>query len=245
MYFHNKKGQVTIFIIIAVIVVAGVGLFFVFNDNIRNNLFASGADRINVFVEECIEDVGSEAVFGIGNRGGYFVPVNLSTKLGTPYYFSDNKSYMPSKEKVAYGISEYVNERLSFCVNDFEDFSDLEINSGEVNTETEINEDNVILNVDYPLTIIQGEDESQIDSFNVKVDVRMGLVYDAIQQFVSEHTNTIDICLTCLYNLMVEEDLFVEMTTIENGNVIFVVRDENSEINGEYFEYAFAMNRSV
>ncbi len=59
----SKKGQLTIFIIIAILIIAVVGLFFVFRGGIQKEKPVSPESApIKNFVQECLDDSLEEVV---------------------------------------------------------------------------------------------------------------------------------------------------------------------------------------
>jgi len=244
-----KKGQVTIFIIIAIVIIVAGFLVFMFYPQLRGG-FASETDNINIFVEECIRDVGERVIYRIGQEGGYLIPPNLSTSfapnfsaehVGLPYYYlSDGKNYMPSKKEIENEISTLINDNLFGCIKNFENFPEFEITSGEIKTNTKIKNDEVILNVDYPIKIIKDKSTTILKEFkNIKIPVRFGIVYDSVYELMQDQLNYEDRCLSCMWNVAIKNDLRINMIDYEEI-VIFIIRDENSELNGEFFKFMFA-----
>ena len=82
---NSRKGQVTIFIIIGIVllIIAGIGIYL-FNStgvaNLTDTEFEStktvdtNLRPIKMFVEKCMNDVGSKALKKIGRQGGYIQP---------------------------------------------------------------------------------------------------------------------------------------------------------------------------
>jgi hypothetical protein len=68
----EKRGQVTIFIIIAIILVASLSLFFIFRDKLSGPRFSG--DPVYLFIENCIEEVGGDAIYYITRNGGHMLP---------------------------------------------------------------------------------------------------------------------------------------------------------------------------
>ena len=83
----NKRGQLTIFVIAAILVVGAVLLYFAFQQGLIQQPLNADAERVYNFVQTCIEEKSVETIYQIGENGGYFFPPNLSTESGVPYYF--------------------------------------------------------------------------------------------------------------------------------------------------------------
>jgi len=236
---NNKKAQVTIFIIIAIVIVGAIILFFTFKDDIGKT-FGSENEALSSFVENCIEKTGKDAIYNIGQKGGYFYSPKLSTSNGIPYYYYEGDNEMHSKEEVEKEISTYLNEMLTFCTGQFEDFPGLNITSGEVNTKTTIESDKIMLDVTFPLTVISNNKNYIIENFNkVEILIRVDLIYDSIEELIKGQLGKENICLSCITKIALKNDLKIDMTGAENAT-FFTIKDEHSKINGIPLEWKFA-----
>jgi len=236
----KSRGQVTIFIIIAIIIVGAVALFFALREGIKEReAYTPEVAPIANFVEECIENTAEDVIYTIGQGGGYYFPPAFSTDSGIAYYLINNKSYMPSKKQIEEEISYFISSKLFFCTRNFVDFPEFEITQREIQTSSKIHENRVILNVKYPLTIKKGESRLRIKDFEVEIPVRLGLVYSSVSGFIAEGIED-GICLSCLLNISETHDLYVDMFDYDNETVIFIFKDENLKLNDVAFEFVFA-----
>tara|TARA_Y100000310_G_scaffold343977_1_gene454327 strand:+ start:1352 stop:2083 length:732 start_codon:yes stop_codon:yes gene_type:complete len=235
-----KKAQLTIFIIIAIVIVGIIVLVFSLQTGIIKQPLNPDSEKVYDFVQGCIEGEGTELVYEIGSNGGYFFSPELSTESGVAYYYSNGKNYMPSKEQVEKEISFFMNEKLFFCTRNFVDFPDLEITQREIKTQTTINENNILFDVNYPISIVKGESTSLIEDFETEIPVRLGIVYDSIEKIMQTKIGEESICLSCLLDISLENDLYVDMLDYDDETTLFIFRDENSKINNETFVWIFA-----
>src|SRR3989344_3704129 len=132
----NKRGQLTIFIIVAIFIIGIVLIYFAFQQGLIQQPLNPDAERVYNFVQTCIEEKSIETIYQVGENGGYFFPPNLSTDSGVLYYYLEGENLMPSKEQVEDEISFFLEQKLFFCTRNFVDFPDLEINQGEIKTQT-------------------------------------------------------------------------------------------------------------
>ena len=240
----NKRAQLTIFIIIAILIVAVVALFF----SLRGNLKLPGKPaspetaEIQNFVQECLDDSLEEVVFKVGENGGYYFPPKVSTPvLEVPYYIKNNKNLMPSKEDIEREISRGIERELFFCIEDFTFFeNEYEITKRKITPpEVVIEPERVLIEMNYPLTIQKGDSKSKIEDFNSEVPVRLGIVYDAVARFVEEEIKTPEMCVNCLLEVL-GEGLYINNFKENDNTEIFVLTDYNSIINKKKFIYNFA-----
>ena len=242
---NNKIGQLTIFIIIAILVIGAVALFFTLSGTLqREKAYPIEVAPIANFVQECLDDVSEEVVYAVGDGGGYYYPPKLTTDvLGIPYYKIRNKTYLPTKERVEQQISRYVSENMLNCTRDFRDFPNYEIKQGKISSNTEILEDSVKINLNYPLTILKEDSSYRINDFETEIFVLFGIVYNAINMYIEDElaADPLGICVTCLLDVSEKYGIYIDSFDIEEGDVVFMFIDNSSFDEDENpFKYVFA-----
>ena len=248
----NKKAQLTIFIIIAIFIIAVVVLFFTLKGILQKEKpISPETAEIQNFVQECLDDSLEEVVFKVGENGGYYFPSSAPATtpvLEIPYYIKDNNNLMPRKEKIQEQISKGVARELIFCLRDFTIFTnEYEITKGKINPpEVVIEPERVLVELNYPLTIKKGESHSKIEDFNSEVPVRLGIVYDAVGEFAAGDLKTEGICVDCLLNIGEKYQILIDSYySEETSDIIFIVIDEGEyfEKSEEVFKYVFAIEQ--
>ena len=236
----NSKGQVTIFIIIAILIIASAVLIFTFRDKIGLGIFSSNSDPVYLFVQNCVQETGQDAIHFITQQGGYLFPPTFSTSDGIPYYFYNKKDYMPTKDRIGEEISDYITNSISYCTNGFTNFPDLNITEGEIKANAKIEDEKIILDVVYPLTIKQGESTKKFENFdNINIQARVGVIYNSIQSIIQEQVGKDSICLSCISEIVDKEGLTLDMTNIEEA-IIFTITDKYSKIKDVPVGWRFA-----
>lgn len=243
----NKRGQLTIFVIIAILVVAVVALFFVFRDNLSGGE-SSGQDldanEVYEFIESCMYELAEKTIYDIGKGGGYSAfEDNLDWDMYTSslesYYIIDRYNFMPSKSKVESEIEKHFKRNFYVCSNEFSKFREYEIEEGNLNVEARILENRVDFEIYYPLAVRKGENSLIINDFNFEVDSRLNLIYDFVYEFIQEQGRDLRaLCLSCIPEEVEEEYLFVDILENEEGTRISFI-DFTQELNDEPFVWVF------
>lgn len=101
----NKKAQVTIFIIIAILLVAAIGLFFIARD-ITIQKGGATPEVSSLFIQTCVDDSLREAVQKISSQGGY-----IENNFSIRFKFNDEEDY----SYISYLC--YINGLFSPCIN--------------------------------------------------------------------------------------------------------------------------------
>ena len=187
-----KKSQISIFVVIAIIlVIVTVFLFF----NSRFEFFVSKEDKmknsISDIVEDCIYKEGDNGIFVLGFQGGYIdVPetvagdfrkyINFGMKI--PNWDSEIGK-VPTINSMEYELENFIELNSYSCIisnlkslNEF-----LVINvSDELSVDVNINDQNVIVEANLPISFSQtnSEEISLIEDYKVTFDdVRLGDMY--------------------------------------------------------------------
>ncbi|MEI6731523.1 MAG: hypothetical protein WCK90_02465, partial [archaeon] len=201
----NKKGQVTIFVIVAVIIVVlAVGGYY-----FRDSLFASSSNPATVgaenYVKTCLKNATQEAVFAIGQQGGYFdtpAGANNFSVLASPYYMIGSENLVPKKEVVESELSKYVKFSLDRCLGDFSSLKQtgISVKAGVSKVTTTLFNDRVDFALNLPITVSQGDKSFVLSNFKSEVaPVRIPIILAASSEIVaSELKNTKSICSNCI-----------------------------------------------
>ncbi len=206
----NKKAQVTVFIIIAVILVAAVALFFVLKGRIviGPSIPASIQPVYNTFLS-CVEQDALIGIDVLESQAGYielpdfepgsaYMPFsNQLDFLGNPipywYYVSGNniqKEQVPSKNLMQEQLGNYIENEIRNCV--FENYYNqgFEITQGSPKASVSINDNEVSVDLDMSLSISKGEDSSIIKNHKLSVKSELGKLYNnAKKVYANEQSN--------------------------------------------------------
>jgi len=231
---QNKRGQVTIFIIIAILIIGIVALFFTLKSNVgESEVYNPEVAPIANFVEECIDEVSIEVIQLVAEGGGYYYPPrNLATdSLGIAYHRIGDKSYVRSKSAIEKEISDYISEGLFLCTKNFKDFSSYDVVQGNIRTNTEILDESVSVEVNYPLTISKGDSTNRLNVFKKDIQIPFGRLYNAANEFVEQERKASfnGICITCLYEVSKKYNIYADSFHTGEDTVVFLFLDENEE----------------
>jgi len=120
----NKKGQVTIFVIVAILIIVGVALFFVLRSGIVPGTEGVFGAEVNPssYLESCLEEPIQDAIELISHQGGYANPkLKISnwqfTQFSSLEEYKDNGKE-PFSSDIAYLC--YNQNNYYPCVNQWE-----------------------------------------------------------------------------------------------------------------------------
>jgi len=229
----NKRGQVTLFIIIAIVIVALVVAFFLFRGNIQKENIPSQVEDIYLFVQDCIEGSGDHVIYEISKKGGYFFTPFLSTLEGVPYYFIDKEITILSKQKLEEELSKQMEISILLCTDGFQDFNESQINESDITVKSRLQEDSVIFEVNYPLSIEKKQDNFLLSDFGeFEFSSKLNNFYNSAEEIVYSFEQKNTFCLSCISDIALEKNIKVDIQNPYNSTFIFILTNQE-EITGK------------
>jgi len=238
-----KRGQITIFIIVAVLILIAIILFIILKQRILipDSKVNPEVEPIYSFIQQCIDETAKESIIFISKNGGYFENPEKTFENSIPYYLYESENLMPSKEKIQEQLALRFNDNIKYCINNFKDFQEFEFQENKIKTTTQINDKEIIFNIDYPLTISKSEQTYQLEDFKTTISARLGIIHNAIFQIMQEqiqHSSSIN--PNYIYEVSSENDIQIKMIGFIEQDVIFTITDKNSKINNQDLLFIFA-----
>ena len=196
---EKKRGQLTIFIIIAIAIVGSAVLFFAFRGNLFNvaNIPPNMQPIYNSFLN-CIQDSASTGISVLGSQGGHiqlpdfspgsaYMPFSSQLDfLGNPipywHYVSGNnieKTQMPSKTIMQNQLGEFIDGRIRNCRFDAYYDEGFQIFIGEPKTSVTIGADSVDVLVDAEMSISKGNETAVVRNHKIILESELGDLYNS------------------------------------------------------------------
>jgi hypothetical protein len=258
----NKNGQLTLFIVIAIIFVVGIVsvVFLVSNLKDVGEPSPSASRDLQGFVERCLETTAEDCLTIVGRQGGYYrfgdepltlyygddgQPGPLLTNLGeinVSYYLYNSSNVMPSLDGIGVEISKYVEENLDSCINNFIDFEDraYSVSSGRPRARTTIFDSIVKISLDYPVTISSPGGEVILKDYSSELEIRLGKFYDITKEIMRVQTlDPSNLCLNCLLEYK-NNNFYTQLLIVENRTILFVVTDTERKLNDLRYDFIYA-----
>jgi hypothetical protein len=197
IFLKSKRSQVTIFIIIAVVIVAGILVFFLLRNVVGGERIPRQLEQAYTHYQECVREQTLTGANILGLQAGYienpdFEPgssyMPFSSQLsflgnGVPYwyYISGNnivKEQVPSKARIQTQLAKYIQENLENC--DFLQYEEQGYVIGKESPEvTTVIEDNQIqVKVEQELIIHRENTTWTSNSHSVNVKSNLGKHYE-------------------------------------------------------------------
>jgi hypothetical protein len=226
----SRKGQISLFIIIGIVILAGVILFFAFRPTQVEEVQVYDIDGIEPFVESCLRSSVEDAISLISLQGGVLVPQDfLQTEYATIDYVvkEDTKSLVPITS-IESDISRYVNDAVRECTNNFTVFTErsIAVEEGDVTATSVVSENGVSVAINYPLRVQVGSTTKNYEQFKVDVTSNLKKAYDIVNE-ISDKT--------------IEEPEYVDLTYLSELGDIEILPETDNEIvySVNFGDYSF------
>jgi hypothetical protein len=241
---RKKSGQITIFIIVAILIVFGIVIFLILKSGSLNNMnnlinrdnsIVTKSRMINDMTEDCIDKRTIDALRLVSLHGGYVeVPANFLnlgfTEIGLG--FDKSRKLLRNREIIEKEISNYLDKSVSYCLN-LEDFSQ-NITLEKFQSETKIKDNKVIINANFEYSI---KNEKSSSSFNQKFSndymIPLGNMLNDADKIIQEQIKSgKSIPISYLTNNRF--DVYYDF--VSDAGVYYILYDKNSNLDGiNYF----------
>lgn len=244
---RGEKGQVTLFVIVAlVIVVAGV-LIYVFYPQIRSTFGASESPQ--AFIQSCLEEDAKLTVDKISTNGGSVSPEHYFLYKGQriEYLCYINEYYQPCivqepllKRHIESEIVSDLRDEVQNCFSELQDNYEgkgYTVRFSGSNLSAELLPKRVVLDMGRTLTLTKGDSQTY-EGFRVVLNNNL---YElaAIANSIIEWETKYGDAETTLY-MSYYPDLKVEKQTQLEGSTVYILTDRNNENKFQFASRSFA-----
>jgi len=200
----KKRGQVAIFIILGIVIIAIITLFLIFGEKVIPEIGRGKEINPVPFLDSCIEDKIKEAVEIISLRGGYIEnPLHKTFKFADEEVYTDisylcytQNYYIPCINQEPMLIQHLKDEMHDYISEDVDDcFDELVVSLGKQNYvvetryrgfEVELTEKKVIIEIDAELTLTKTGETSKQEDFKIIIPSRFYDTALVVQEIVSQ-----------------------------------------------------------
>ena len=238
-----KKGQITMMIIIAIVIVCAIILTFALRNKVISDTekFNQNAGPVQAYIIDCIKKTAYDGVYTISSKGGYYFPAASSLDTREAYYALSNKSLVPNLSIIEAQLGAYINVNLRSCINGFGAFPALNISSGDITANATLKEDGFVVDVTYPITITkEGSVYTLSDFKDTEVISRADLLYVIASNYSSMFLQTGGLSLTYASNI---EDSFGIISTFQHfpDYTLVTLTDDIGVDNNSTYQWRFAL----
>src|SRR3989344_444713 len=246
-----KRGQITIFLVIGIVILLLAALFFYIFGQIKEaplEVEAKEAQKIpgvrgtlQSYDENCIQETLDPAIYLLAIQGGVIYPDEdgkiLLTDYGIVNYAWLNGVNGLSREKMEQDLAAYLENHIDLCLGTFETFEkqnilvspDYELIEGKVT----IKDTSVNAELQLPVKItLPNNDTVDVETFSAEVKSSLGKTIKAVEELPFPNLNPSQL-LDLPYQPMIfpyDESVFIYSITEKSGEApltfMFAVRND-------------------
>ncbi len=232
-----KQSQITIFIIIAIIILSGIILFFLLSGN-KISILKPSISNPQSYIQKCAEDSAKDAINIILPQGGYITPINYRLyKDNRVSYLCYNKNYYEPCinqaplyiQDLESEIESYIKPKIKDCFYNLEqEYKDknYQVNSEDLDLSVELKPKQVKIIINKKLDLKKGDDKRSYKEFKSVFSSPLYELSSISQEIVNQEAEF------CYFENLGFSLLYpkfsVERTDIEGETKIYVVEEKIS-----------------
>lgn len=179
MLRKNNKAQVTIFVILALIMVVAIIILFLLIN--RPSFEIVNAENPQAYIESCTRDAVEEAVDILSEQGGDITPI------GSTIYKSKNITYLCYNanyyepcinqrplliEHIENEIKDYIWDSVDNCFNSLAEElekKNYEVSIGEIELTTKLQTNQIVVDINRDFTMTKNDKTQEFNSFKMNL----------------------------------------------------------------------------
>ena len=203
---NKKRGQVTVFIILGLVIVVFIGILFYIKQDLvkqkieelsfKGTVVPERVQTVVFYADSCLESLGKEGLNIMGRQGGYielpnelkynnqrYLKVDEFSK--NPHWLSRYGENIPTNELMEAQLKDYIEENFDKCNLDSFRNIGYKFSIKELDVSVKINKEDVgiRLNSDFDTKI--GEDVFSLKNYiDGKIDIPLGRMLEAGKKIV-------------------------------------------------------------
>ncbi len=240
--FKTNRSQVTIFIIIAIVIISAILIFFLW---IKPTYFAQKGE---LNFEECVADAVEGEINNLGVSGGFADPefyyLYEDDKIG--YLCYTNLYYKPCavlkpflKNHFEEQLEKVAKEKINKCYEN--SVAELkakgyDVVSGKVNSKIELKPKQVIVSVEAPISVSK-QTTKKFRTFKIKINspiYDMLMIATSILQYETKYGDSDVTSLMTLY-----PDFIIEKIKRGDGTTIYIIKNKESKTKFQFASRSF------
>ena len=220
-----RKGQITVFIIVGLLLLIVTALILVLQDQIydisSSTFFPTQEGKVSSYITDCVKTVGEDALEIIGIQGGYIeFPefydqsnyIEVSPFLAVPLWGNRDTVYYPSLEMILSDLDNYIEENVRDCLLGTEAFTESYdiIEKSEIVSNTVFRDESTLFNVEWTVEVRDkmGEVLSEIIVHQIESPIKFKKIYIMAESIIKYE-----------YSSFKFEDLVQDMIALEHPDV--------------------------
>lgn len=239
----DKRGQVTLFIVIAIVAVAIILFAILLTGGFKTQFTQAEITQVKGYIEDCLKLKTEDNILFIARQGGYNTLPQASINFldeKAAYYWKDNQTLIPSTSTIADELVAYLDVHASECLK----MPGYSLAATSCKSQVEI-KDKVKALFDCPVTVQKGMASTQLKDFTVEVDAPIAKFLDVSSQVVEEYVQKGDnVCISCYDEIAKANNVTITLVPIvkevaEPEHIWFLITDKDIKFDDTNVTWRF------
>lgn len=257
----EKKGQVTLFVILSVIIVI-ILLIVIF---LKNNIFEAEGEiettlslsltqqNVNDLVKICLNELSDKVIYDAGEHGGYSI-IEEDFFRGIPnddfaedhpifvplvYFQCGGYRVVPEISELERTMEEALEFYLDICLNNFQEYKNQgwEVGGTLVDIKSDVSSENVYIKLNIPRIFRKDDKTFSIESFDYVSNINLPFYVDKSKEII-DSTNILLQNLEPILSARVLMGVLTEQEAIDEAGIEFEnsMDNLNNELNLEGYD---------
>lgn len=242
----TKRGQITIFVIIAIALIASIAVFLYLREQTelsKQQTLPPESRDIREYIQYCVDTSLIDGTRLVGLQGGYFaMPQNyLHTNLSDiAYGYYLGKDTLATNEIIQNEIASYMNLVIPICF-DTNDYPTLDIKTKQINPKVKIDSTRVSAEVTFPIVIRNINETSAAseiaEPYYSEIPVRLDEIRNFARSIVEKEVQDpvhadISYLLSSKYQILI--------FPYDNKTTVYSIIDNSSQVENISYVFQFA-----
>lgn len=249
-----KRGQVTLFIIIGVLILIIFGLIAYLNatdsketvdDFTKKVEVPAEVKPVHTFYETCVEEIAKEGILEISLKAGYYqLPLLVfNSEYGdVPYFYYSGESLFAGKDNFEEQLSMYINDNLGLCIGNFSAVKGFNISMDSVNSKVNVIGEKIVVNFEQSAKVNVEGSRYSLEFPSYEFDARMKDIYTTSKRLVDGTVKAPKkVNMSLIFKLMEEYNLRIDTMSNEDDKVVYVIQDPDNKIDDIPHMFLFAV----
>lgn len=248
-----KKGQVTMFVILGIVLVAAILVVIFLRNDIsqeidkvrisRNVALQQKVGQLTPFVDDCIGSTVDNAILKVFAQGGYNSPANTVEYeyYNIPVYSDKGKETYPSVSDIEKEIEKALESSIKSCAN----FNSLKFpvtSLSQPDAKVSIGKKIADASLEWQLRVGTEEDSAVVSEFSGETNADLLTPYEDAMELYNRQKAIKVLSLIDLARLAKQKDYILHFDTAGDA-MVYLLTFNTTKINKQPLVYTFAIRQ--
>lgn len=253
----EKRGQVTVYIIIGVLIVLVTLLYILARHSLVTSdletekavsLDTFSPDSVRAYVDSCFKRTAENAILLSGLQGGLIYPRLYEESLhrgllSVPYYFSSLGLSIPQETEISTDASFYISQNIRGCLVDL-NYPGYELEYASPNIMVEMSNDSIYFKMSFPISLSSEEETISIDGdYTRKVPTRYFQMFKLANE-IAKNTEKDPMYIDLSRLNDIKNDGFNVYTLLQDNDtaILYIIEDNIYKISNSSVVFEFGVD---